>query len=185
MFISIQWLALILFAFLYMLLQVQPWMISPTSSGHFGSPLEGHMRPFGLNFALAMCPSFWGSIGESPMQWHWVESDLRKVPGRPALSRPCRWSSRRRNFSVRTPNWVIQVSILIISESSSTWSCQICYLSNFCTMPKCHLYRDVWMNLHLCGLNCYFTNNGICAPFYLYSLQNMVGNKTRGTHQFK
>ena len=45
-----------------------PWMIHPTLSGHFGSPLEGRMRPFDLSFALGMYPSVWGSIGESLRQ---------------------------------------------------------------------------------------------------------------------
>jgi len=121
---------------------------------------------------------YWWVPNAMVLSWEWFV----EVPGRPALSRPCRWSSRRRNFSVRTPNWVIQVSILIILMSSSTSCCQICDLKNFCTISKCHLYRDVWLNLHLYGLNCYFTNNGICAPFYLYSLRNMVGHKTRGTY---
>ena len=71
---SIQWLALILFVFPCMHVQVQAWMIIPTSNGHFGSPLEGHMRPFGLTFTLGLPPSVWGSIGESPRLWWWVAS---------------------------------------------------------------------------------------------------------------
>ena len=42
---TIQLLALILFVFVCKQVKVQPWIIRPTSSGHFGSQLEGHMRP--------------------------------------------------------------------------------------------------------------------------------------------
>jgi len=111
------------------------WMTSPTTTSHFESPLEVHMRPFGLSFTFGLSPKCLGFIGESPSQWYWVVSDLREVSDRqpclgwPAYVKPtgltgqCRWSSRRRNFFIQTPNQVIQVSILIISTISSTWRC--------------------------------------------------------------
>ena len=64
---SIQWLALFLFVFPCMHVQVQAWMIIPTSNGHFGSPLEGHMRPFGLTFTVGLaCLQVFGGPLVSP-----------------------------------------------------------------------------------------------------------------------
>ena len=37
-----------------------PWMIHPTLSGHFRSPLEVHMRPFGLSFTFGLLPKCLG-----------------------------------------------------------------------------------------------------------------------------
>jgi hypothetical protein len=41
-------------------------MISPTSSGHFGSPFHEHMRPSGISFALGMSPKCLGHPLVSP-----------------------------------------------------------------------------------------------------------------------
>ena len=113
------------------------------------------MRPLGLSFTFGLPPKCQGTIGESPRPWYWVESVLREVPGRPAYVRPTgltgsgRWFFRRRNFSVRTPNWVIQVSILIISMSSSTWQCQIWNLTMFVVVSS---YIHVSQSLHMLHL---------------------------------
>jgi hypothetical protein len=81
-----------------------------------------------------------------PKAYIWSGGHLVEVPGRSAKSwpigkslagrrwRPRRWSSRRHNFSVRTPNWVIQMSILIILESTLTWCYQIGHLKMFIMM---------------------------------------------------
>ena len=68
-----------------------PWMISPTPSGHFGSTLEGHMRPFGLSFTFGLPSKCLGSIGESSRLWWWVASVLRRCQAdRPMSCRPAR-----------------------------------------------------------------------------------------------
>ena len=79
-------------------MQVQAWMIIPTSNSHFGSPLEGHMRPFDLTFTFGLPPSVWGSIGESPRLWRKVEGHLwRCQAGRPKSGRLA-WQGRIGDF---------------------------------------------------------------------------------------
>jgi len=94
------------------------WMISPTSNGRFGSPLEGHMRPFGLSFTFGLPPSVWGSIGESPKPWWRVEGHLwRCQAGRPKSGRPA-WQGRVGDL----PGRVIPSELRIGWSKSPFWS---------------------------------------------------------------
>ena len=60
------------------------------------------------------------------------------------------------NFSVRTPNWVIQMSNSIISMSSSTWQYQIWLLTLSIMVSSCiHVSRSLYM-LYLVLFFCIF-----------------------------
>ena len=75
---------------------------------------------------------------------------LVKVPGRPAgwpaaSAQPESETCNLHNFCVRTPNWVKEMSDLIISMSSSTWQCQIWHLTVFIVVSS---YIHVSSSLH-------------------------------------
>ena len=157
-------------------------------TGDFGSPLEGHTWPFGLSFTLGISPSVWGPL-VSPQGYddEWKVICGRCQASRPFLGWPVRhdrvgdlprgitfssklqigwfkcplWSSRRdiQHGNVRYVIWVKFVPCLsVICADTSEWTF-ICMTSTSTS-----------------------SKNGICAPYYLYSLQNMLGHKTRWTH---
>ena len=97
-------------------------------------------RPFGHNFCIFLYIQCIGVHWRVPSGLVARQDVFGRGAGLASLSqagRPAAYARHEsetcnlRNFCIRTPNWVNQISNSIISTCSSTWQCQIWHLKMF------------------------------------------------------